>query len=159
MDAERPGGLSHYDRTPAARLRAAGLRSTRPRRTVLEALHHLGGHRSADELVQVLSDQGVALPRSTVFAVLDDLSDAQLVDRVAVGEGAVRYELAAVEPHHHFVCDRCGRVDDVAAELVDQRLGDLTSLGITVTRLDVTVRGVCASCTTGAPPDGALRPD
>ena len=165
MDAERPGALSSHDATPAARLRTAGLRSTRPRRAVLEALDRLGGHRTADELVEAMAHDGSGLPRSTVFAVLDDLAEAGLVDRAAVGVGAARYETAAAEPHHHFVCERCGRLEDLPVDLIDHRIGDLGQVGITISRVDLVARGLCASCGDGAScADGARsagtpRPD
>lgn len=43
MDAPGPGALSE------ARLRAAGVRVTRPRLAVLDAVEGLGGHRGVDE--------------------------------------------------------------------------------------------------------------
>lgn len=154
MDAQRPGAVGQ-PLPSSERVRAAGLRSTRQRVTVLDALDAIGGHRTADELVGELADRGTALPRSTVFNVIDDLVGAGLVLRADVGAGAARYESAAVAgPHHHFVCDLCGHIEDVA---IDQ-LGDIhlgADIPFQVEAIEVLLRGRCARCATGVPNSAA----
>lgn len=144
MDAQRPGAL-----TPGSaefRVRSAGLRGTRQRVTVLDTLDTIGGHRTADELVTDLAARGTALPRSTVFNVLDDLVEAGLVLRADLGAGAARYESAAIAgPHHHFVCRVCGAIEDVEA-------GEVGAISVPadprfdIESLQVVMRGVCADC-------------
>jgi Fe2+ or Zn2+ uptake regulation protein len=150
VDAERPGAVNQPDGFPAGaidrRIRSTGLRSTRPRVTVLAALDGQSGHLSADELVAALVDRGTALPRSTVFNVLDDLVEAGLVLRADVGPGPSRYESAGARaPHHHFVCRRCGVIDDVPATA---SLGGLTEVvnGHRVESIEVVFRGLCRRC-------------
>ena len=150
MDAERPGALKPADDPPPdaidRRIRSTGLRSTRPRVTVLAALDGQTGHLSADELVGELADRGTALPRSTVFNVRDDLVAAGLVLRADVGPGPSRYESAGTRaPHHHFVCRRCGAIDDVPATT---SLGGLTEEvdGHLVESIEVVFRGLCRRC-------------
>lgn len=150
MDAQRPGALTSAD--TEARVRAAGLRSTRQRLTVLGALDAIGGHRTADELVGDLADRGTALPRSTVFNVLDDLVSAGLVLRADLGSGAARYESAAAAgPHHHFVCQVCGSIEDVGLD----RLGAISlkpDPRFEVESLQVVLRGRCRACQAGGRP-------
>jgi Fe2+ or Zn2+ uptake regulation protein len=149
VDAQRPGALIPGD--AEARVRAAGLRSTRQRLTVLDALDAIGGHRTADELVGELVGRGTALPRSTVFNVLDDLVSAGLVLRADLGSGAARYESAAAAgPHHHFVCQICGTIEDVALD----RLGSIMvdpDPRFEVESLQVVLRGTCQRCQPGDP--------
>jgi Fur family transcriptional regulator, stress-responsive regulator len=150
VDAERSGTLSSPDDL-GQRIRAAGLRSTRQRMTVLEALDTEPGHLSADQLVAALVDRGTALPRSTVFNVLDDLVEAGLVLRADIGPGATRYESAGTRGrHHHFVCRSCGTIDDVPATT---SLADLVSVvsDHRVESVEVVFRGLCRRC--------ASRPD
>jgi Fe2+ or Zn2+ uptake regulation protein len=145
VDAERPGGL---EPPIDDRIRAAGLRSTRQRLTVLSALDSIPGHRSADELVGDLADRGTALPRSTVFNVLDDLAEAGLVLRTDLGPGACRYESAlSREPHHHFVCRGCGTIEDVPSTGTLAQLGAPVLLpGSEVEAVEVVFRGRCRRC-------------
>lgn len=146
MDAERTGALS-LPGDIDQRIRATGLRSTRPRVTVLAALDATPGHLSADELVVRLVDRGTALPRSTVFNVLDDLVGAGLVLRADVGPGPTRYESAdARAPHHHFVCRRCGTIDDVPASAAVTGATPTILDGHRVESVDIVFRGLCRRC-------------
>jgi hypothetical protein len=70
-----------------ARLRAAGLRATKPRVLVYEALRANGGHRSADDVAALLSQGGSPLPRASIYNVLADLTAAGLLMCADVGPG------------------------------------------------------------------------
>lgn len=140
--------------TTEERLRAAGLRATRPRRLVLEAVERLGGHRSADEVAADVAAAGGTLARQSVYNALETLAGAGLVAVTDVRGGAVRYEPAG-EPHHHLVCRVCGRVVDVDGPPVA-----LDVPGAVVESATVVLRGVCAGCapslTSAAPPSGVV---
>jgi Fe2+ or Zn2+ uptake regulation protein len=138
------GGRSTED--TAERLRAAGLRVTRPRLAVAEALRAMGGHRTADEVHAYLAARATALPRTSVYNALVALSDLSgTVLRADVGPGAAVYEFADTW-HHHFVCRRCGRVTDVSC-LVGAK--PCLTAGQDVGRVDeaqVIFRGTCRDC-------------
>ena len=145
MDAQHPGALSAPSDVHA-RLRAAGLKTTRQRITVLAVLDHHVEHLSADELVAELAERDLTLPRSTVFKVLDDLVGAGLVLRADLAPGASRYESAdARAPHHHFVCRSCGTIDDIP---VTESVADLARSvrHHHVDTVEVVFRGLCRRC-------------
>ena len=129
--------------TTDERLRGAGVRATRPRRLVLEALEALGGHRSADDVLAAVRAAGGALSRQTVYSSLDRLVVAGLAAEAEVGAGSARFEaVVAAGPHQHFVCRVCGAVLDVegaAPALVPPP-------GAVVESSSVLLRGVCADC-------------
>lgn len=127
------------------RLRAAGLKATRPRVAVAQTLHDMGGHRTADEVHARLADHGVDLPRTSVYNALGALAGAGVLLRADVGPGAVVYE-AADTWHHHFVCRRCGDITDVPC-VVGERpcLSPDGDVGV-VDEAQVIFRGVCARC-------------
>lgn len=125
------------------RLRAAGLRATRPRRLVLEALERLGGHRRADEVAEAVAAAGGRLARQSVYNALDALARAGLVAATDVPGTAARYEVAG-ERHHHLVCRVCGRIVDVEGPPVD-----LAVPGAVVESATVVLRGVCPDCVAG----------
>ena len=127
-------------RTAPERLRDAGLRATRPRVTVLHWLDANPGHHPADQVVE-----RTALSRATVYHVLGQLSDADLVLTAEPTAGPVLYETAA-DAHHHFVCRSCGRVIDVACLIGDAPCLHIDVPGAVVEQADVTLRGVCADC-------------
>jgi Fe2+ or Zn2+ uptake regulation protein len=144
----------------AVRLRAAGLRVTAPRRAILGMLEEVGGHRAVDELVLALRRAGYRHARTTVYNALEDLARAGLVRAAPVDAGALRYE-AAGERHHHFVCHRCGLIENVpiAEDLRDRKFPFVQ--GAEVDEIDVVYRGLCDTCAaqvaSGAPISIGLR--
>lgn len=100
--------LVHHD--VGALLAAVGVRYTRGRRAIVDALAGTGRPVTVEEL---LADSP-GLPISSVYRNLAVLEAAGAVDRVATGDDRARVELAQalVGHHHHLVCDRCGRVED-----------------------------------------------
>ena len=131
--------------TTPDRLRAVGLRATRPRVAVLEALSEDSGHRSAEELVTILAGRQVRLARASIYNVLDDLVAMRLVVLADVGPGRALYE-AANEWHHHFVCRHCRRVTDVACEADSRPCLEATVPDAEVDEAQVIFRGLCAAC-------------
>jgi Fe2+/Zn2+ uptake regulation proteins len=144
VDVQRPAGLS-----PAEALRSRGLRATRPRVAVLEALADLGPHRSAEEVRARIAEGPDPLPRSSVYGVLEALVGAGLVMTADAGPGRMLYELAS-RWHHHFVCRICGRVTDVECagdgKPCLSPVGDVGS----VDEAQVIFRGICTSCASAA---------
>jgi Fe2+ or Zn2+ uptake regulation protein len=129
-----------------ARLRAAGLRATKPRVLVYETLRANGGHRSADDVAALLAERGAFLPRASVYNVLADLTAAGLLMCADVGPGRALYEVAE-RWHHHFLCRVCDKVLDVPCIRGKKPcLDPPASLPGTVDEAQVLFRGVCDQC-------------
>src|SRR4051794_41922896 len=96
------------------RLRGHGLRATPQRLAVHSALHDLGRHATAEEVLDRVHGRvpGVSLP--TVYAALELLADLGLASRGQAGRAA-RYDPRA-DPHHHLVCTGCCPGPDLDAE-------------------------------------------
>lgn len=96
-------------------LRGAGLRSTAPRRAVLEALL-TRPHSTVTDLSQAVDGQ---LSNQTIYNALDDLANSGLVRRIEPAGSATRYETRVGDNHHHLVCRSCGAVADVDCEIAE----------------------------------------
>ncbi len=131
-----------------------------------DAGHHRGAAREA--LIELLSRQDCALTaleiedalrrgrrgqravgRASIYRVLELLHDHDLVNRLDLGDGIARYEVAhpAGEHHHHLLCDACGQLvpfHDPGLERSIDRLSD--RLGFRTTDHEVTLRGNCPAC-------------
>ena len=129
----------------AARLRDAGLRVTRQRVAILEALVALGGHRTADEVATSLATAGVPIPRASLYHALGSLSTAGVLMVADAGPGVARYE-AASSWHHHLVCRSCGAIVDVPCVRGSRPCLDADIPGATIDEAHVIFRGLCASC-------------
>ncbi len=142
---------SHTGQPPwETRLRDAGLRVTRPRVMVLDALARTGGHRSADEVAAFLDGEGTPLTRGTVYKVLADVVAAGLVMVADHGPGKAIYEINEVW-HHHFVCRNCGEIVDVPCVVghkpclrPDVSVGDIDEA-------QIIFRGLCDTCRRAQP--------
>jgi Fe2+ or Zn2+ uptake regulation protein len=130
---------------PAARLRAAGLRATRPRADTLAALDRLGGHRTADEIAAALQAGGRPIARATLYHVLASLATAGVVAVADAGPGASRFE-SSTGWHHHLVCSSCGAVVDVPCVGGGRPCLEPDLPGAEVMEARVTYRGRCPAC-------------
>ena len=128
------------------RLRARGQRVTSQRLVIHEAVRDLGRHATADEVLGAVSRRlpGVSLP--TIYATLELLEELGLVRRVNVGAGPALWD-PRTEHHHHLACRRCGRVEDLDADLdADAPLAAARRAGFEPERAELLVSGLCARC-------------
>jgi Fur family ferric uptake transcriptional regulator len=135
---------------PAELLRSRGLRVTRPRLAVLEALT-ADSHLRTDQVIAAIRDNG-EVSSQAVYDVLNTLSAEGLLRRIQPRGSVARYELESGDNHHHVVCRTCGRVTDVECATGEAPCLDLpetTSLhGFTVDEAEVTWWGHCPDCST-----------
>jgi Fe2+ or Zn2+ uptake regulation protein len=134
-----------------ARLGAAGVRYTRARRAVVEALARADGPRSASELHD---DMDRNVPLSSLYRSLSVLDEAGVLEPHNSLKGLTRYELAEwlAGHHHHLVCLSCGTVEDIglSAETesrLEQLVGTVTKqLSFSPSGHTLEVHGRCARC-------------
>ena len=106
-----------------------------------------GLHATSSEIFAEARRRQPRIGYSTVYRALNRLRDLGLILEVRVpGAPSALYE--PVSPGHaHFLCSRCGRVDDLDCSLAPSVLEDLTrNRRIEVTGVSLTLHGVCASC-------------
>ena len=125
-------------------LEDCGLRCTPQRYAVMAFLVEHHGHPTAAEIFQAVNRLDPRSSRATTYNNLRDLVHAGLVREVAVEGRAARFDAKGVR-HHHFICDRCGSVEDIAWYGVPRpRAG---ALGKRVLReCELIFRGLCARC-------------
>ncbi len=127
-------------------LRAAGLRVTAPRRAVLTwlAAHP---HSTVDEIGTGVRSVLGSVSTQAVYDVLGACAAAGLIRRIELPGHPARFERRAGDNHHHVVCRRCGRTEDV-----DCVVGAAPCLtpddahGFLVDEAEVVFWGVCPAC-------------
>ena len=130
----------------AERLRARGLRVTRPRLAVLEVLAD-GGHLEVDEITHRVRDRLDSVSTQAVHDVLGALARAGLARRIEPAGSPARYEARSGDNHHHVVCRRCGTIADVDCVLGDAPCLDPSGTrGFLVDEAEITFWGVCPDC-------------
>ncbi len=105
-----------------------GLRCTKQRRAIYQALCDHRGHPTADELYRVVKSQVEGLSLATVYNTLEALCCAGLAYRLSGcgGNGSTRYD-AAGEDHLHLRCRKTGHVADAPDDLGQRILKHIPS--------------------------------
>jgi len=102
-------------------LRKAGLKITMPRVKILELLEHAdGGHLSAEEIYQQLLEEGEQTGLATVYRVLTQFEQADLVLRHNFEGGKAVFELNRGDHHDHMVCTDTGDVIEFHNEEIEE---------------------------------------
>jgi Fur family peroxide stress response transcriptional regulator len=126
-------------------LKSSGLRCTPQRYAVMAFLMEQTSHPTAAEIFEGVNRADPRCSRATTYNNLRDLVQAGLVREVAVEGRAARFDAKGLR-HHHFICDRCGNVEDL--EWYDVPKPARGSLGKrTLRQCEVIFRGLCAKCT------------
>ncbi len=136
-------------------LRAAGLRVTRPRLAVLDAVH-AHPHVDTEALIGAARARLGAVSHQAVYDVLRILTDRGLVRRIQPQGSVARYEARVGDDHHHLVCRACGAISDVdGATRETPCLVPPGDTGFLVDRAEVFYWGLCRSCATAPVPTSA----
>lgn len=130
----------------AAALRGAGLRVTRSRTAVYEALQQ-APHASADDVFARIVRRMPRTNRQSVYNALGDFADAGIVRRIEPAGRPMLFELRIDDNHHHLVCTSCGAVRDVDCAVGHAPcLDPVTTHGFTIATAEVTYWGLCPEC-------------
>jgi Fur family transcriptional regulator, ferric uptake regulator len=107
----------------------------------------VGRHLSMAELYEIASARRPGIGFTTVYRALTRLRDQGLVAELTLPGADSAYYEPATEPHAHFRCSGCGRVEDVPFALSGDVLATLASqLHAQVAGASVSLHGRCAAC-------------
>lgn len=134
-------------------LKEKGLKVTRQRLVVLEVLgENAGKHLTAEEIYERVKVENPDIGLATVYRTVQLLLELELIDRINLDDGFVRYEIADMEKsehhrHHHLICLKCGEVTAFEDDMLEAlETGVETALGFRVTDHEVKLYGFCKDC-------------
>ena len=135
-----------------------GVRTTRQRTAVADVLARVDGFRSAQDLHDLLRQDGTSVGLTTVYRHLTALAEAGQVDVLRTDDGEAVYRRCPTETHHHhLVCRSCGRSAEVEGPEVESWASRVAAAhGFTDVSHTVEVFGTCAACA-AHPADSAGR--
>ncbi len=96
-----------------------GLKVTPQRLAILEAIHKLNNHPTAESIADYLKASQPNIALGTIYKVLDALVANQLIKKVTTEAGKMRYD-GLVEHHHHLYCVECDLIEDYVDEELNQ---------------------------------------
>ena len=98
-------------------LRTNGLKITNQRIGILEVLSNRPGeHLTAEEIYDYVKLEYPDIGLATVYRTIQLLSELDLIDKLNLDDGYVRYEIGnkakeeSCHHHHHLICLSCGRL-------------------------------------------------
>jgi Fur family ferric uptake transcriptional regulator len=128
-------------------LRAAGLRVTRPRLAVLDAVR-AQPHLDTKALIGAARARLGAVSHQAVYDVLRALVNTGVVRRIQPEGSDARYEARVGDNHHHVVCRDCGAIADVDCTTgAAPCLTPSADAGFVIDEAEVVFWGRCPSCT------------
>lgn len=135
-------------------LKAKGLKVTKQRLIVLEVLDtHRDIHMAAEDIYQLVKAECPDIGLATVYRTVQLLLEMQLVDRINLDDGCVRYEIGhlfdgeAKHTHHHLICKECGKVLSFNNDLLEEVENHIERMtGFRVLDHELKFYGQCKEC-------------
>ena len=134
-----------------AELNERGWRMTPQREIILEKFQNLprGEHLSAEDLCEVLKDEGEQVSLSTIYRNLKLMARMGILRELELAEGQKRYEINQPSPHHHhhLICVRCNKTIEFKNDSV-LKVGARTAQksGYHLLDCQLTIHAVCPTC-------------
>lgn len=121
-------------------------RNTQQRQDVWRALETTADFVSAQQLFQVLKEQGSSIGLATVYRTLNALAEEGSADALSVA-GENLFRACSPGHHHHLICRVCGKTTEIEASAVEAWANDVAAAaGYANPRHVVDVFGTCPSC-------------
>jgi Fur family ferric uptake transcriptional regulator len=129
-------------------LKQAGLKITTPRVKILRILEQTGNrHMSAEEVFKTLLDAGEDIALATVYRVLTQFHEADLVKRHNFEEGRAVFELNDSGHHDHLVCVKCAKVEEFVDDTIEARQQAIADkFNFQMTDHNLNIYGICHTC-------------
>lgn len=133
-------------------LKSTGLKATLPRLKILEIFQKgTQRHMTAEDVFRVLFEGRSEVGLATVYRVLAQFEQADILSRSHFEGGKAVYELNEGQHHDHLVCLDCGRVEEFYDAEIEKRQNDVAQQkGFTIADHALSLY---AHCTTKACPN------
>jgi Fur family peroxide stress response transcriptional regulator len=120
-----------------------GIKPTYQRTAILGFLQDNRTHPTIKYLHASLVKTIPTLSKTTMYSTLELFAAKGLVTPLIIGRSEVRYDGLA-SSHHHFFCERCGRIIDVDVSCVNGRRGEIE--GHRIREVHGYFKGICKDC-------------
>lgn len=101
-----------------------GYKITPQRKAILDVFsQHKGKHLSSEEIFKLVQENYPGIGLATVYRTLPLLEKMELLNKVLLEDGFVRYELNNQHEnhfHHHLICINCGAVSEVQEDMLEE---------------------------------------
>lgn len=136
------------------RLKEKGLKVTQQRLIVLQILaENRDKHMAAEDIYEMVKEEYPEIGLATVYRTVQLLLEMQLLDRINLDDGRVRYEIGHLfagdmrHNHHHLICKSCGKVTPFEDDLLEELEAHIEqNAGFHVLDHELKFYGICKEC-------------
>ena len=101
-------------------LKQENLKFTNQRFAIFEDVLYGKKHRECEQILQSLSKKDINVSRATVYRTLDILVKYELIRKMDIGDGRIRYEGKIDDPHHdHMICVETGKIIEFVSDEIE----------------------------------------
>jgi len=101
-------------------LKEEKLKFTNQRFAIFEEVLYGKKHRECEELLDSLVKKNINVSRATIYRTLDILVKYELIRKMDIGDGRIRYEGKIDDPHHdHMICVESGKIIEFVSEEIE----------------------------------------
>ena len=90
-------------------LKKKGLKLTPQRSLIIDAIHRVEAHLTAEEIISHVQAKMPEVHKSTIYRTLELLEETGCVFKSELGDHFI-YHHAEEGHHHHLICSKCGKV-------------------------------------------------
>ena len=124
----------------------AGQNYSKQREAIYNFLASRTDHPTADAVYENIRRDISNISLGTVYRNLKVLSESGRIRKVDCGDGLDHFD-ANTGVHQHFICDRCGSIEDIfLGELPELKAYAASVSGSEVITADIVFRGICSGC-------------
>lgn len=134
--------LDHFEKA----CRIAGFKITHQRKEIFKEVARSIDHPDIEAVHKSVRRRIPSVSQDTVYRTLRMLTDLEMINILGASKDRIRFD-ANLEPHHHFVCSKCGLTRDFqSADLNSITVPDSVKEMGSVRMVQVEVRGFCHAC-------------
>ncbi len=128
--------------------RSKGLKITRQRKQMLDAILEYQSHFHADELYEKLREQNIYISRATIYRTIQLFCENNII-REAISYNNIRYYECCLKrkSHDHLLCIECGKIIEIKDEKLDKIKKEIyEKYNFTAYNHQVLLNGICENC-------------
>ena len=133
---------SNTVQTVIERFTSHDIRLTPQRINVYKFLLENRVHPTVDMVYSALKSENPSLSKTTIYNIIEVLTEAGLVKILRINDGDVRLD-GEISHHAHFYCKECGEIKDI---FMDEISIPKTLTGYQFDEFDVSAAGICVTC-------------
>jgi Fe2+ or Zn2+ uptake regulation protein len=124
-------------------LEESNLKTTPQRLAILKELDKKG-HASIEEIYEDIKEMFPSISLATIYKNINALKDENVISEVCLHQKP-KFEITK-EPHAHFICKKCGAIEDVPFEEI---INNEIEKKYPNTRKELYIYGICKKCKDG----------